>query len=236
MYQEYLRFKKGDVIAQQTETGEWSVTKIIELDLYPNMPATAHCLCYRPVKDKPNLDSLSELKQYISAPILASSFNDSYELITNASITSEEFENFTYHLKLTDFDRYLQVTEQDVNELADRAISHYQRAYKLDEEGKQDEAIEEYSIAIDLFPYLFEAIDNRAFIYMERGDYHTALAGFEESLQIEPDGFTAFFSKGECLMRLGRLAEAESIFTEGLTKFPDRQESFRKLLEQMEGD
>ena len=232
MTQEYLKFKKGDVIAQQKPSGSWSVTKIIEIDRYPNgIPATAHCLCYREVDRKPDANSISSLQNYFSGPIQASSFNDGYELVVNADISAAEFEVFTYHLKLTDFERYLQVTEQDIEEVVERANEHYKAAYYLNEQGKKDEAISEYSMTIDLFPYFFEALDNRAFIYMELGDYGRALSDFEESLRIEPDGFTAFFSKGECSIQLGDFAAAESICTQGLTQFPDRAEYFAQMLQ-----
>jgi tetratricopeptide (TPR) repeat protein len=234
MHQEYLKFQKGDVITQQAPTGEWSVLKIVELDRYPDISATAQCLIYREVATKPTLGDLSTLEIAIGhAPILASSFNDGYELIASTSVTADDIAGFTYYLKLTDFERYLAFTGQDLNEITTRAIACFQQAIALEDKGKQDEAIELYNTAIDLFPYFFEAVDNRSFIYMDRGDYNMALSGFEESLRVEPDGFTAFLSKGECLMQLGRLDEAESIFNLGLTKFPEQQESIDKLLKRL---
>lgn len=56
-----------------------------------------------------------------------------------------------------------------------------------------------------------------------------ALADFELSLHGNPYGDTAFFSRGE--RRLGRLAEADAVFAEGQTRFPERCALFSQFLE-----
>ena len=58
---------------------------------------------------------------------------------------------------------------------------------------------------------------------------------FELSLQVNPDGVSAFFSKGECLMKLGKLAEAEAIFEQGVTQFPEQRDLSSKFLKQVRG-
>jgi hypothetical protein len=40
----------------------------------------------------------------------------------------------------------------------------------------------------------------------------------------------AFFSKGECLMKLGHLDEAEAIFIEGQERFPEHATQFNEFL------
>lgn len=117
-----------------------------------------------------------------------------------------------------------------MSSLVARANDHYRRACALGNIEKRTEAIEEYSKAIDIFPLFYEAIDNRAFTYMELGDYVTALRGFEQSLRVNQEGRAAFFSRGECLMKLGMSDEAASISREGEERFPeDRDLSLRYL-------
>ena len=65
---------------------------------------------------------------------------------------------------------------------------------------------------------------------MELGRYRDALAGFEQSLEVNPNGMHAFFSKGECLMKLGDLAAAEAVFMEGQTLFPEHRPLFTGFL------
>ncbi len=140
------------------------------------------------------------------APIDAASFSD-WERVGNRPVRDADLDGFKVYLKHTDFSRYLQFTGQDVDKIVATANGHYKRGYALSDEGKRREAIAEYDQAIDLFPLFYEAIDNRAFLFMELGDYRTALAGFEESLRVEPDGQTAFFSRAECHLRLGEFEQ-----------------------------
>lgn len=65
---------------------------------------------------------------------------------------------------------------------------------------------------------------------MEFGDYATALMGFEDSLRVNPNGNSAFFSRGECLLRLGRLEEAQQVFEEGRERFPEHREMYVRYL------
>ena len=68
---------------------------------------------------------------------------------------------------------------------------------------------------------------------MELGNIREALFDFEQSLRVNPDGSTAFFSKGDCLMKLGDLKEAEAIFREGLRRFPEKRAAFTLFLERV---
>jgi tetratricopeptide (TPR) repeat protein len=162
---------------------------------------------------------------------LASSFGSGWERIANQPVSKEELVGFVEYLKLTDFPRYVSFTGQDSKQIVRKANEHYKRAYSLGEQGKRVEAIAEYSHAIDLFPLFYEAIDNRAFTYMELGKYKEALADFELSLRVNPNGMAAFFSKGECLLRLGQASAAEAIFSEGVTRFPEQRATFKKYLD-----
>lgn len=67
---------------------------------------------------------------------------------------------------------------------------------------------------------------------MELALFEYALRDFEVSLYLNPDGMSAFFSKGECLLRLGKLTAAEEIFSEGIRRFPLHAASFQQFLQQ----
>lgn len=223
--------KPGDIITQNNEKGEWSVVKVLEMDKWPDGSYTAHCLTYKSITNKPTKSSIKGLSVLIyHAPIDAKSFESGWELVDNQTVVKEDLVGFVEYLKHTDFPRFIKFTGQDLNEVVSKANAHYQRAYALGTDGKRKEAIEAYSKAIELFPLFYEAIDNRAFTYMELGDYQSALNEFESSLRVEPNGMAAFFSKGECLMKLGRLKEAETVFKEGLERFPEQKDMFQKFL------
>lgn len=225
-----LIVKAGDLIIQKDKSG-WSAIKILAVDPWPDGSAAAHCLTYETTSSKPTFESLKAAKVRIwHAPINASSFKD-WELVGNQAPSKDEFSGFIEYLKLTDFPRYVSFTGQDSREIVRRANEHYQKAYALGDQGKRAEAIAEYGKAIDLFPLFYEAIDNRAFTYMEL--VPEALQDFEASLRVNPNGMAAFFSKGECLMKLGQLKAAEAVFQEGQTKFPEKRALFTKFLEQV---
>jgi tetratricopeptide (TPR) repeat protein len=227
-----LALKQGDVIVQHGEGG-WRAIKVLALDPWPGGTFTAHCLSYESVADKPTLESLRSARvRAWHAPIAAESFRHGWERIGNVPPAKEELVGFIDYLKLTDFPRYAAFTGQKVDEIVRQANQHYQRANALGEQGRRTEAIAEYGVAIELFPLFYEAIDNRAFTYMELGRVREALADFDESLRVNPDGVSAFFSKGECLLKLGDLQAAERIFQEGVRRFPEQRDLFAKFLAQ----
>jgi tetratricopeptide (TPR) repeat protein len=164
------------------------------------------------------------------APIDAGNFSVGWERIGNQAPTEDEFVGFVEYLKRTDFPRYLEFNGLDVKSLTQKANEHYQRGYALGSENKRKEAIAEYSQAVELFPFFYEAIDNRALTYMELGEHRAALSDFEESLRVNPEGITAFFSKGECLLKLGDLKAARAVFKEGKARFPEKRDLFDDFL------
>lgn len=227
-----LIVKTGDIIVQRDET-DWLAIKILAVDIWPNGTSTAHCLTFEKTPTKPTVSSLKPVSIHIwHAPIEASSFGKGWELLGNQAPSQEEMAGFTKYLKLTDFPRYLQLSGQDAKKIVNAANEHYLRANALGDQGKRPEAIQEYTKAIDIFPIFFEAIDNRGFTHMELGKFRDALHDFEQSLRVNPDGVFAFFSRGECLMKLGQLKAAEEVFIEGATRFSERRDMFMKFLKE----
>ncbi|TDM04813.1 MAG: tetratricopeptide repeat-containing protein [Ideonella sp. MAG2] len=228
-----LVVKQGDVIVQKDGTG-WSAIKILTVDPWPDGTAAAHCLTYKSAKSKPTIESLKNAAVLVwHAPIDAASFGRGWERIGNIAPSKDELVGFVEYLKLTDFPRYINFTGQDAKDIVRKANEHYRRAHALGEQGKRVESISEYGRAIELFPLFYEAIDNRAFTYMELGQIREALQDFEQSLRVNPSGMSAFFSKGECLMKLGELKAAAAIFQEGQSRFPEQRDVFAKFLERV---
>jgi tetratricopeptide (TPR) repeat protein len=225
-----LQVSAGDVITSR-DGEKWALVKVLAVDTWPDGSRVAHCMTFKSMQEKPSLGSAAIGDVLIwHAPINAASFQEKWELLGNQQPKPEEMAGFLEYLKLQDFPRYLEVSGQDAKELISRANRHYQTANQLAEQGKKIESLAEYTQAIELFPLFFEAIDNRAFTHMELGDYAAALEGFEQSLAVNPDGVSAFFSKGECLMKLGRLSDAEAVFKQGIRRFPSQQSMFADFL------
>ena len=227
-----LELRAGDVITLRQADG-WHVVRVVAVDPWPDGTSVAHVLTYDVTAERPSLAAAASLPvRIMHAPVRAESYGEEgWERLGNTPVTPGQRAGFDEYLKHTDFPRYLTVTGQDAGQIVRAANEQYLRGNSLSEAGDHQGAIAAYDRAIDLFPLFFEAIDNRAFSYMDLGRYDLALEGFEASLRVEPDGIAAFFSRGECLLRLGRLDEAEMVFLEGQQRFPAKSSMFTEFLQ-----
>ena len=60
---------------------------------------------------------------------------------------------------------------------------HFMQGEKLSDEGRYDEALVDYTKAIDLDPNLAMAYNNRASIYSKRGQYDLAIADYTKAIE-----------------------------------------------------
>lgn len=223
--------KAGDVIISQCEDGTWATTKILAVDSRQDGSETFHCLCYEPTGSRPTDSTIDSLRVRVHhAPIDSADFKANWQVVGSRPVGDEELAGFAEYLRHTDFPRYLDLTGQDGEQLVEKANAHYNAACALGEEGKVAESIQQYSEAIALFPLFFEAIDNRAFAHMDLGDFRTAIADFEASLQVNPEGHAAFFSRGECFLKLGEFDKAEEIFLQGADRFPGYRADYLRFV------
>ncbi len=225
----------GDVIVKKREDGLWNIIKILAVDRYPDIASGIHCLTYQFQSTKPVPEAIANLPVMIwHAPISANGFEDGFEVLCHDNVTSDEMKGFEEYLKHTDLARYCEFTGHDLEDLLDAAQQHYLNANELCDQNRKLEGIEEYGKAIELAPSFFEAIDNRSFTYMELGDFKTALAGFDQSLIQNPQGPAAFFSRGDCLMRMGKVEEAIIVFRESAVRFPSTKQMCERSLKVIE--
>jgi tetratricopeptide (TPR) repeat protein len=218
-----LAVQAGDVLAQPLPDGQgWCALKVFAVD-----GATAHCLTYEPAERKPTLASLAQAAVRMAhAPRPLAALAEGWEVVGNAPASARELQG----LKYMDFELYVRLTGQDADAILRAAREHFAKAGLHAAEGRRIEAINEYGKAIELYPAYAEALDQRAFAFMELGLHQQALRDLDESLYLNPDGMTALFCKGECLMKLGHLDEAEAIFTEGQQRFPEHAGRFNEFL------
>lgn len=218
-----LAVQAGDVLAQPSpDGGGWSVLKVFAVDA-----GSAHCLSYEAAARKPTLDGLAQAGVRLAHAVRpAAALAQGWELIGNQAATAREWQG----LKYMDFALYLRLSGQDADAIVRQAGEHCARAALHAAEGRRIEAINEYGKAIELYPACAEALAQRAFSFMALGLYQQALRDLEEALHLDPDGMPAFFSKGECLMKLGYLDEAAALFAEGQQRFPEHATRFHEFL------
>lgn len=86
---------------------------------------------------------------------------------------------------------------QDKSELAhNRAIAYYDRGLAYADKGDLDQAIADYSKAIQLNPKFAAAYHNRGRAYRAKGDLDQAIADFTEAIRLNPKDTAAYLNRG----------------------------------------
>lgn len=170
-----------------------------------------HILVYDALDHEPTAADVPHLKVLIHhVPIDQDGFANP-QLLAHSPVTDDDLMGYRTYI----------VQTNHVPELVRLAQDHYHRAYFLSDERKHEEAIAQYTFAIELIPAFFEAIDNRAFCKMDMGRWEEAIADFELSLMVEPNTVLAEFSIGECYLRLKNAHKAIQQFEKVLKIEPD---------------
>lgn len=109
------------------------------------------------------------------------------------------------------------------------------RGNELAEEGRYEEAIEEYTKAIEIDPDYAAAYNNRGYAYDELGEYQQAIDDYTKAIEIDPDCADTYNNRGYTYRELGYGAEAladyEKVIT--LTDDPKLIEWAREAIEEL---
>ena len=90
------------------------------------------------------------------------------------------------------------------------AEKHYNKGVEYAEEGRLDDAIAEYTKAIELDPDLAEAHFSRGYAYYKLGESQRAVEGYNEAIELDPDlaeayGAEVYGNQDEHYHSLGQL-------------------------------
>lgn len=88
------------------------------------------------------------------------------------------------------------------------------------DKGKLDQAIADYTEAIQLKPDLFVAYLNRGTAQRKKGEVDLAIADYTKAIELKADLFDAYTLRGICYGKKGRYEEAIADFTKALEKKP----------------
>lgn len=100
------------------------------------------------------------------------------------------------------------------------AVEFYNRANDERANGRLDEAIANYTKAIESDPKLAEAYFNRGGAYHDKGWYDQAVADFTEVIQLDPNDADAFSNRGRAQVKRGRLDVAIPDFSKSIELNP----------------
>lgn len=202
-----MEFTEGDIFYTILEN-KYHLHKVLKADKDFN---TYHVLGYSPMNTLPDPEKSDELSVFIyHFPIDKDGFENPI-LFKKSTVRDEE---------LTGYHEYLRQT-QNIDSIIQEATRYFHEGYALTDQHKHEEAIEKYSMAINLYPTLYEAIDNRAFCKMDLGRWQEAIEDFNLSLTIHPYSALAAFSAGECYLNLGNPDTAKEYLNRALSIDPD---------------
>ncbi len=92
------------------------------------------------------------------------------------------------------------------------ARQHYNKGVEYGQQGRFDDAIAEYSKAIELDPSLAEAYSNRGDAYRALGEIQRAIADYAEAIRLNPQDAGAYAGRALAYTALGKDREAEDDF------------------------
>lgn len=211
-----MEFTEGDIFYTIIEN-KYHLHKVLKADPDVN---TCHVLSYAPAEKLPDPENVEDLSVFIyHFPVDKNEFENPV-LFRKTTVRDEELAGYHEYLRQT----------QNIDSIIQEATRYFHEGYSLTDQKKHEEAIEKYSRAIDLFPTLYEAIDNRAFCKMDLGRWQEAVDDFKMSLTIHPYSVLAEFSMGECHLKLGEPAMAKECFYRALAIDPDHEPAKEFLL------
>ena len=92
---------------------------------------------------------------------------------------------------------------QDIPRLITRLSSaYYNRGKEHENRGKFDDAIAEYTRAIEIKDDFFEAYRNRGMAYYRNGNYENAKADFDKAIEIKPNDAVAYENRANVYLKM----------------------------------
>jgi tetratricopeptide (TPR) repeat protein len=109
---------------------------------------------------------------------------------------------------------------------------------EADRRHDYDLAIAEFSEAIRLNPYFWEAYNNRGASYSHKGDHDKAIADYSEAIRLKPDDVGTYINRGNCYSLKGDHDRAIADYSEAIHLKPDYAMAYfsRGLAYRQKGD
>jgi tetratricopeptide (TPR) repeat protein len=110
-----------------------------------------------------------------------------------------------------------------------QAAAYASRGTAYAKTGALDQALADFTAALNIEPNLADAYYNRGKVYYHMGEYNQALAGFNISIQLTPNDTWNYNERGITYAGLGRFEDARHDLEMALTLDPYNQSARRNL-------
>ena len=163
-----------------------------------------------------------EVKQLLQSEKANETIRNSRTYIDEGNRIASEYETAIKNYVTTEDDSEREKIAADLKKNSDEftANEHFERGWKLQDEDKNLEAIEEYSKAIELNPDYELAYNNRGLAYYNLNEYETAIRDYNRAIKVEPDFAFAYYNRGSAYHKLGRYDEAMQDYNKSLELDP----------------
>lgn len=98
----------------------------------------------------------------------------------------------------------------------DKSLAHAMRGLAYSLEGRYEEALPDYDMAIRLDPFSAMALNNRAWTYFKTGDANKGLPDVERALALTPDSPHALDTRAHIHQLLGQPTKAYADYTRAM--------------------
>ena len=110
-----------------------------------------------------------------------------------------------------DYDKAIESYERAIEIKPDKHEAFNNMGFAYDNKGDYDKAIESYQKAIEINPDYLLAFINMGNAYGDKGDYDKMIESYQKAVEIKPDYHKVYNSWGFCLIKYGRIADAEFV-------------------------
>ncbi len=132
----------------------------------------------------------------------------------------EKLFNISEETMFPDFDGFARLNAHDKTWTEPDTEGLKKRAFELYQKGEYDNAIADYTKAIEHKPDDVEAYYNRGFLYAEKGEYDCAIADYDKVIELNPNLAEPYNNRGSTYAKKGEYDRAIADYDKAIALNP----------------